>query len=91
MDPSPQICLWVAGLIHDCKFKVTDSSNLDDIKSIVAAKVGIPPPYLLLISRGKNFADVSSTLSSIIVKDRTRIMLMHGPRWHADESVINEV
>ena len=91
MDPSPQIRLRVAGLGHDCQFEVTDSSTLADIKSIVAAKTGIPPPYLLLLSRGKKLADGSATLSSLGVKDRTRLMLMHGPGWHVDESGINEV
>ena len=84
-----EIRLRVAGIGFDIQLSVPGpSSTIADVLSIVADETKIPAPYLLLLFRGKKLADGDATLADLKVKDRTRLMLLHGPEYGNDKAGI---
>ena len=84
-----EIRLRVAGIGFDIQLSVPGpSSTIADVLTIVADETKIPAPYLLLLFRGKKLTDGDATLADLKVKDRTRLMLLHGPEYGNDKAGI---
>ena len=83
------IHLRVAGIGIDIQFTVpSPSSTIADVLARVANETDIPAPYLLLLFRGKKLTDKEQTLAELKIKDRTRLMLLHGPEYGKDKAGI---
>eukprot|EP00566_Odontella_aurita_P027062 CAMPEP_0113534104 /NCGR_PEP_ID=MMETSP0015_2-20120614/4979_1 /TAXON_ID=2838 /ORGANISM="Odontella" /LENGTH=171 /DNA_ID=CAMNT_0000433239 /DNA_START=56 /DNA_END=571 /DNA_ORIENTATION=- /assembly_acc=CAM_ASM_000160 len=79
------IRLRVAGLGHDVQFSLPPTASVRDVKSRVAADTPLPSQYVLLLCRGKKLTDDDATLAELGIKDRTRLMLLHGPEYGRDK------
>ena len=83
------ILLRVAGIGFDIQLTVPGpTSTINDVLARVAAETDIPAPYLLLLFRGKKLTDGDATLADLKIKDRTRLMLLHGPEYGKDKAGI---
>ena len=83
------ILLRVAGIGFDVQFTVPGpTTTIDDVHARVADETDIPAPYLLLLFRGKKLTDGDATLADLKIKDRTRLMLLHGPEYGKDKAGI---
>eukprot|EP00563_Minutocellus_polymorphus_P020225 CAMPEP_0197716582 /NCGR_PEP_ID=MMETSP1434-20131217/1425_1 /TAXON_ID=265543 /ORGANISM="Minutocellus polymorphus, Strain CCMP3303" /LENGTH=166 /DNA_ID=CAMNT_0043300965 /DNA_START=158 /DNA_END=658 /DNA_ORIENTATION=+ len=88
-DDQGEIRLRVAGIGFDIQLSVPGpSSTIADVLTKVADEIKIPAPYLLLLFRGKKLTDGDSTLADLKIKDRTRLMLLHGPEYGKDKAGI---
>ena len=85
------IRLRVAGIGHDMQLAANKTSTVSDIIAKISLETKVPPPYLLLIHRGKKLTDSSATLSDLKIKDRTRLMLLHGPEYSNDKAGVEEL
>ncbi len=95
------ILLRVAGLGHHVEFEISPTATLADLKDEVHKLTGVPSSYQRLVAKGKKMEDDSLMLGPSIVDEsnneeaagigletRTKILLLHSPRYAQDKGGI---
>mmetsp|Transcript_19692 Transcript_19692/g.33603 ORF Transcript_19692/g.33603 Transcript_19692/m.33603 type:complete len:177 (-) Transcript_19692:118-648(-) len=84
------ILLRIAGLGHHVELEISPTATLADLKDEVHKQTGVPASYQRLVAKQKKMEDDSLVLgpSGIGLETRTKILLLHSPRYAQDKGGI---
>ena len=95
------ILLRIAGLGHHVELEISPTATLADLKDEVHKQTGVPASYQRLVAKQKKMEDDSLILGPSIVDEssneevagigletRTKILLLHSPRYAQDKGGI---
>lgn len=86
------LTLKVTGLGHKITLEVAETATVSDLKQDIHSHVPtLPPTYQRLLCRGKKLDDNEATLSSLNIKNRTSIMLLHNELYAADKEAMEAI
>mmetsp|Transcript_278 Transcript_278/g.1084 ORF Transcript_278/g.1084 Transcript_278/m.1084 type:complete len:178 (-) Transcript_278:56-589(-) len=85
---APTLRLKVAGLGQSFEWDVEASTTVAALRARCATALGVGPEHVKLVVRGKTFTDAEVALADAGLADRTRVMLLHTPAYHADSAAI---
>ena len=76
--------LRITGCGHNVDVAVSADATLGELKKLVEAATGLPPPYQRLVARGCKLEDNAVGVAAAGIADRTKLMLMHSAGYAAD-------
>jgi len=95
------ILLRIAGLGHHVELEISPTATLADLKDEVHKQTGVPASYQRLVAKQKKMEDDSLVLGPSIfdessneehvgigLETRTKILLLHSPRYAQDKGGI---